>query len=120
MALVSTTGLSAPGILVIDRQDGAGNNTPEKTEFVSFTGVLSRSLTGITRALGGTIAIDHTSGALVESFLTARHWGDMLDFVGADHDSAEGEDDDNSEEDCEEIGDRAAASDSVDSDGGDR
>ena len=88
MALVSTTGLSAPGILLVHRQDGNGSDTPDQSEYISFTGVLAKSVTGLGRALGGTIAKDHGSGTLVECFLTSTSWGDMIDFVGADHDSA--------------------------------
>jgi hypothetical protein len=73
---------------VINRQDGKGTDTPEKMEYVSYTGVLAKSLTGLARALGGTTAKDHGSGSIVECFLTAKYWEDMVDFIGADHDSA--------------------------------
>jgi hypothetical protein len=56
-------------------------------EYVSYVGVLDKSVTGLTRGLGGTSAKDHDSGSLVECFLTAKYWEDMVDYVGLDHDS---------------------------------
>lgn len=84
-ALTSITGLQAPGILVIDRQDGQGNNTFHKMEFVSFTGISGNAVTGVVRGLAGSNAIVHNSGAVVEAYLTVTQWKDLQDFLLLEH-----------------------------------
>ncbi len=88
VALTSVTGLVAPGVLVIDRQDGVGNSTPTKREYISFTGINGSDLTGVTRGVAGSTAQSHNSGALVEAILSVTHWTDLVDFLQAEHDSA--------------------------------
>lgn len=85
--LNSVTGLVAPGALVIDRQDGNGNDTASKREYVTFTGISGNSLTGVTRAIAGSTAQSHSSGALVEATATVIHWGDAVDFLQVEHDA---------------------------------
>jgi hypothetical protein len=85
ITLSSTTNLQAPGVLVIDRQDGSGNDTPVKREYISFTGISSNDITGVTRGLGGSSDQGHTSGALVESVMDVVQWNDMRDFLYAEH-----------------------------------
>ena len=47
ITLTSVTGLQAPGVLVIDRQDVvSGDDTPTLREYVSFTGISSNTITG--------------------------------------------------------------------------
>ena len=88
VTLTSVSNLVAPGVLVIDRQDGSGNDTPSKREYITFTGISGSDLTGVTRAVAGSTAQSHSSGALVESILTATHWSDLVDFLQTEHDSA--------------------------------
>lgn len=57
---------SMPGILVIDRVDANGNETPTKTEYISFTGVTGSTVTGLVRGLSNTTDQDHAAGAIVE------------------------------------------------------
>lgn len=87
IALTSVTGLVAPGILVIDRQDGNENNTPTIREYVSYTGISGNDLTGVTRGVAGSSAQNHSSGALVEEVFSITHWNDMIDFLQVSHDS---------------------------------
>lgn len=86
--LNSVTGLIAPGVLVIDRQDGVGNNTPSAREYVTFTGISGTQITGVTRAVAGSTAQSHSSGAVVEGIVSVTHWGDMVDFLQVEHDVA--------------------------------
>lgn len=88
ITLTSVTGLVAPGVVVLDRQDGSSNDTPSKREYVSFTGISGSDLTGVTRGVAGSTAQSHSSGALVEAILTVTHWTDMVDFLQVEHDSA--------------------------------
>lgn len=87
--LSSVTNLGvAPGVLVIDRQDGIGNDTPAKREYISFTGISGLGLTGVSRGAAGSTAQTHSSGALVEAISSVTHWGDLVDFLQVEHDSA--------------------------------
>jgi hypothetical protein len=90
ITLDSTTGLVAPGVLCIDRQDGSGNNTPTKREYVSFTAIVGNSVTGVTRGVASSQAQQHSSGALVESLPNVTMWGDLVDFIQVEHSSAGG------------------------------
>lgn len=66
-----------PGILVIDRVDANGNETPTKTEYISFTGVSGSTVTGLTRGLSGSTDQDHSAGAIVE-FVPDVTWADAI------------------------------------------
>lgn len=55
-----------PGVLVIDRVDANGNETPTKTEYISFTGVTGSTVTGLVRGLANTTDQDHSAGSIVE------------------------------------------------------
>lgn len=55
-----------PGILVIDRVDANGIETPTKTEYISFTGVTGSTVTGLVRGEANTTDQDHAAGAIVE------------------------------------------------------
>ena len=65
-----TTSLQATstmkGILVVDRVDTSGNETPTKVEYIAFTGVSGSTVTGLTRGLAGSTTQDHAAGAIVE------------------------------------------------------
>ena len=85
ITLTSVTGLQAPGVTVIDREDGSGTATPTKREFVSYTGISGSDLTGVTRGVAGSTAQSHSSGALVEETMSVTHWNDLYDFLTAEH-----------------------------------
>lgn len=88
ISLTSATGLVAPGILVIDRQDGAGNDTPSKREYVSFTGISTNDITGVTKAVDGSTDQAHSSGALVEAVIPVSYWNDLVDYLAVEHNAA--------------------------------
>jgi hypothetical protein len=69
-----------PGILVIDRVDANGNETPTKTEYISFTGVTGSTVTGLVRALSNTTDQDHAAGAIVE-LVPDVVWAEALNDV---------------------------------------
>lgn len=88
ITLTSVTGLdTAGGILVIDRVNASGTATPSQREYVSYTGITTKTLTGATRGLAGSTAQDHASGAIVEGVFTVTHWIDLVDFLEAEHDA---------------------------------
>jgi hypothetical protein len=79
ITLTSVTNLSTTnGVLVIDRQDVNGNDTPSLREYVSYTGVSGSQITGVTRGLGGSTAQAHNSAAKVEECFSVSHWNDLL------------------------------------------
>lgn len=86
VTLTSVTTLSTSGgIIVIDRQDGSGNNTPNTREYISYTGVSGSDLTGVTRGVAGSTAQSHNSGALAEEPMSVTHWLDMQTYLYAEH-----------------------------------
>lgn len=80
---------SIPGILVIDRVDANGNETPTKTEYISFTGVTGSTVTGLTRGLANTTDQDHSVGAIVE-FVPDVVWADSINDVFTTQHNADG------------------------------
>jgi len=54
------------GVMIIDRVDANGVETPNKVEVVSFAGTSGSTVTTLVRALGGTTDQDHEVGAIVE------------------------------------------------------
>lgn len=88
ITLTTVTGLQAPGVLVIDRVDGNGVATTTLREYISFTGISTNTLTGVTRGLGGSVAQSHQSSAVVEETISVTHWGDLLDFLAVSHDAS--------------------------------
>lgn len=87
VTLVTSSGVQAPGVILVNRQDGRGTNTFEKMEYIHYTGISGNVLTGLTRAQGGTVARDHNSGSVVEIFPDVTYWSDTLDFINVDHTS---------------------------------
>lgn len=88
ITLTSVSGLQFPGILVLDRQDGNGTNTPTKREYISYTGITSLTLTGVTRGVAGSTAQSHNSGALVEETFSTTHWVDLVSFLQTSHNAS--------------------------------
>jgi len=84
VSITNIEGLVAPGILVVERLD-TSDIASAKKEFISYTGINGTSLTGLTRALAGTTAVSHDSGALVECFFSISHWNDLQTALLVEH-----------------------------------
>jgi hypothetical protein len=80
---------SIPGILVIDRVDANGTETPTKTEYISFTGVTGSTVTGLVRGLANSTNQDHSAGAIVE-LVPDVVWADSLNDVITTQHNADG------------------------------
>jgi hypothetical protein len=78
-----------PGILVVDRIDVNGNLTPTLTEYISFEAVSGSTVTTLARGLGGTVAQDHSIGAIVE-FVPDVVWADAINDVFTEQHNADG------------------------------
>jgi hypothetical protein len=78
-----------PGILVVDRVDSNGVETPTKTEYISFTGVTGSTVTGLVRGLANSTAQDHSAGAIVE-FVPDVTWADAINDVFTTQHNADG------------------------------
>lgn len=81
ITLNSTANMTAPGYVVIDRQDSAGNNTPNSREVVSYTGISSNDLTGCTRGADNSSALAHNNNALVETMPTVGMWNSLVSAI---------------------------------------
>ena len=85
ITLNSTTGLQAPGRLVINRQDSTGKNTPSAREVISFTGISGSDLTGVTRGADNSTARSHADGSLVESAMVVGNWDALYKVIDQEH-----------------------------------
>jgi len=85
ITLNSTTGLQAPGRLVINRQDSTGKNTPSAREVISFTGISGSDLTGVTRGADNSTARSHADGSLVESAIVVGNWDALYKVIDQEH-----------------------------------
>jgi len=83
ITLTSTTGLQAPGVIVVNREDGSGTATASAREVIHFTGISGSDLTGCTRGEENSTARSHNDGSLVESVFTVETWNDVRDAVSA-------------------------------------
>ena len=83
ITLNSTTGLQAPGVLILDREDGNGTATPSARELVSFSGISGSDITGVTRGFANSTARAHSSGALAEAVPDVGAWNGLVDGVRA-------------------------------------
>lgn len=88
ITLTTTTGLQAPGVLVIDRQDSDQVDTPSVREYITYTGISLNTLTGCSRGVAGSSAQGHSSGAIVEEVMSITHWNDLVEYLGVSHNSA--------------------------------
>lgn len=89
ITLTSTTGLVAPGILVIDRVDANGAPTLNR-EYISFTGISTNTITGVSRGLAGSSDQGHSSGGIIEEPFTTTHWTDLITYLRVGHDASGG------------------------------
>jgi hypothetical protein len=69
--------VQAPGVFVVDRVDSAGNKTSTVREYISFTGVSSNTLTGLSKGLAGSTDQVHNVGAIVE-FVPDVTWANAI------------------------------------------
>ena len=81
ITLNSTTGMQAPGYVVIDRTDSAGTATPNAREVVSYTGISTNDLTGCTRAADNSTARSHSDGAVVETTFTTGMYNNLATII---------------------------------------
>lgn len=86
------TGVSAtnPAILVIDRQDANGTDTPSKREYVEVTNVSGATFTIGTRGKNGSTDQVHSVGARVECVTDVETWRSIKDTFEVNHDSTDG------------------------------
>lgn len=77
--LSDTTGLqNLPGVMVIDRVDSNNVETPNKREFIAYTGISGSTVTGLTRNVdSGSTDQDHAVGAIVE-FIPDVTWAGSI------------------------------------------
>jgi len=88
MTLTSVTGLNTGGgVLVLDRVNSGGTETPGQREFVTYTGITTKTLTGITRGVNNSTAQEHSSGAVIEETWTVVHVNDLNAFLEVAHDA---------------------------------
>ena len=85
ITLNSTTGLQAPGRLVINRQDSTGKNTPSAREVISSTGISGSDLTGVIRGADNSTARSHADGSLVESAMVVGNWDALYKVIDQEH-----------------------------------
>lgn len=81
ITLTSTTGMQAPGYVVIDRTDSNGTLTASAREVVSYTGISSNDLTGCTRGADSSTARSHSDGAVVETTFTTGMYNNLATIV---------------------------------------
>lgn len=81
ITLTTVIGLQAPGVIVVDRQDANGTNTPTLREYITYTGISSSTLTGCVRGVASSTAQSHASGAKVEEVFSVTHWNDLLTLL---------------------------------------
>ena len=91
LTLSNVTGIqNKPGVVVINRIDS--NSTELSTslrEYVSYTAVSGKTLTGLARHLGGTTDQDHAVGSVVE-FISDITWGQaIIDAFLVEHKEAD-------------------------------
>jgi hypothetical protein len=91
LSIVTTDaeGLQAPGLVMVERLDISGF-VSGNVEICAFTGITGNTLTGVTRGLAGTTAVDHNSGVIVESYLSVGNWNDMIDLLLTEHETLTG------------------------------
>lgn len=65
--LNNITGIqNLPGVLIVDRVDANGAETPNKVEVIKYTATSGSTVTTLTRGLAGTSDQDHAISAIVE------------------------------------------------------
>ena len=83
ITLSNVTGVQdQPGVVVINRIDTEGaEKTSTFREYVVYTGVSGSTLTGLTRAIGGTSDQDHAVGSVVEFIFDITSMQALIDFL---------------------------------------
>lgn len=73
-----------PGVMVIDRVDTNGLDTPTKREYIAYTGISGSTVTGLTRNVdSGSTDQDHGIGAVVEFVPDVTWAGSMYTAISA-------------------------------------
>lgn len=86
--LNNTTAIkNLPGVMIVDRIDTNGEETPSKREVIQYTATSGATVTTLTRGLAGTTDQDHAVGAIVE-FAPDIVWAQSVyDVITAEHDT---------------------------------
>lgn len=83
---VSVAGIvNAPGVFVVDRVDANGNKTPASREYISFTGVSTNTLTGLSKGLSGSTDQAHNVGAIVEFVPDVTQQNAIYNVITTEH-----------------------------------
>lgn len=90
ITLNSVTNLqNKAGILVIDRQNADGDDTPTVREYIYFTSVSGSSVVlpdvADGRGQGGSTGQSHADGAIVEAIMDVDQWNGLVDAFDAQH-----------------------------------
>lgn len=81
--LSNATGIqNKKGLMVIDRVDTNNNLTPNKREYISFSGTSGSNVVTLTRGLAGSTDQDHAVGAIVEFVSDIVQQQAILDGLG--------------------------------------
>lgn len=81
------------GVMIVDRVDSNGTETPTKTEIIEYSGTSGSTVVTLTRGLAGTTDQDHAVGAIVE-FGPDVLWAQaLLDAMGTLVDTSTGQPD---------------------------
>lgn len=84
ITLSSTSGLQAPGVIIVDRVDASGNKlSPALREIIAYTGISVNDLTGCTRGFDQSTAQIHADGAVVETGPTVGMWNNLATIVAS-------------------------------------
>lgn len=81
--LTSVTGLQSPGILLLE-----GDRGSVYREFISYTDISVKTLTGVTRGLGGSTGKVHNTLSQVQETLTVNQWNDLIESLSIEHQSS--------------------------------
>lgn len=82
------SGITAPGVIIVDLEDSNQTDTPTLREYISFTTINNQNLSGLTRGLGGSTAQSHGAGARIQAGITADHWTNLVDYLQLEHDAS--------------------------------
>jgi hypothetical protein len=87
VALNNTTNIqNKPGVFIVNRIDSSGDAlAAAKREYIKFDAVSGNTLTGLTRARGGSTDQDHAVGSVVEFLPDVVQQQAILDTIEAEH-----------------------------------
>ena len=87
VALNNTTNIqNKPGVFLVNRIDSSGEALPtSRREYIKYEAVAGNTLTGLTRARGGSTDQDHAVGSVVEFVSDVTQQQAILDTIEAEH-----------------------------------